>query len=472
MVDMRGEPRTIPQSSLSLTNLYVEVPPGYELVRKIGRGSFGQCWLAKHIITGCQVAVKVIPRTENMKLLEREISIWKSLDHPNVVKLYEVIPLHDNVYLATEYAGEGEVFRLLSKHPNGLGEGEALKIFCQLCKAVAYIHKVKIAHRDIKLENIFMTSDGVVKLGDFGFSTRVKEERKKIEEWMGSPEYAAPELLKNEPYAPMKADSWSLGVVLFALLTGYLPFSKIEDDTAKATEVDKRVRSRVINGQLDIPQSIGENLRSIIEGLLTFDPEKRWTVQQTLDNFYIQKFFSSSSSSSNTTLLGGGTTVGNVRIPPTTNQGVRILRAVSVAELPGVLSKLEGGCNSNSPSNPDQASALCSIIMRNPERFNIVQSSEQSPFSSPEFTDNTNSDLKSIKGGGGGGGIIASGAAPRETQESSSSWYQRLTFLPWAGGGGGGNYKNLAGTTTDTMGNNGSSVSLSSRSDTDNSITM
>jgi serine/threonine protein kinase len=376
---MRGV--TVPFTLASMGVPNEESPPGYQLVKKIGKGAFGQCWLAKHILTDCPVAIKVIPRTENMQLLEREVSIWKDLDHPHIVQLYEVLPLHDSIYLATECGGEGELFSLLEKHPNGLLEEQAISIFTQVCSAVGYLHDLNIAHRDIKLENIFMTDNGKAKLGDFGFAIRTANE-KFSEEWLGSAEYSAPEVLKNEPYDPKKADSWSLGVVLFALLTGYLPFSKVEDDCALISDLEKKVRIRVINQELCIPDTIPSPIKEIFHGLFTYDPGRRWSVCRVLEHNVIRPF---------------------IHQPAPEKGPPYSLSCIKVSDLPGIAER-----QSNISQNPDAAYALCKIIAGNAGRFIWADVSNRSTFSSPELP-----------------------ATDQRPEGGGKTWYSKLFSTPW-----------------------------------------
>lgn len=270
--------------------IYQERPPGYQLIRVIGAGAFSQCWLGRHEVSGCLVAVKIISKKVHMAMVEREISFWRILDHPNIVQLYEVIPLQNNIYVTMEYASEGELFMLLAKNEGGLELPHALGLFAQICQAVRYCHSRGISHRDIKLENIFLCdNETTAKLGDFSFAAHI-DANKLCNEWLGSREYSAPELLKNESYDPCKTDAWSLGVVLFALLMGYLPFSEVEDDCIGGDDLERRVCQRVIDGRLEVPSSFPPAVRDVLVGLLQYNPHDRWSVTQTLGHIAIKNF--------------------------------------------------------------------------------------------------------------------------------------------------------------------------------------
>ncbi|PJF19989.1 BMA-PAR-1, isoform d [Paramicrosporidium saccamoebae] len=293
-----------------------------------------------------------------MKLLEREVELWKGLEHQNIVQLYEVITLEGKVYLSMEYAEEGELFRLLEDHPNGLPEKQALRIFVQICSAIKYMHDHNIAHRDIKLENAFL-SGGVAKLGDFGFAARALPNQE-CDEWLGSPEYSAPEILRNEPYHPKRSDSWSLGVVLFSLMTGYLPFSRAEDDSPGSENVEQRVRERVLSGDYSIPEFIPDELRNIIYNLLVQSPNMRWTPARILEDCYLQQYIT-------------------VDQPKKT----KTLGNISVCDLSGVSESMQA-----KGSKPNAAYALCKIIQKNPHRYEWrAYSSDNSSFSTTNDND-------------------------------------------------------------------------------------
>lgn len=260
-------------------NCYRESPPGYELQHLMGTGTFSECWEATHELSGCKVAIKKIQRRRlSVPMLEREINLWSQLDHPNVVSLFEVCPTMENVYLAMEAVEGGELFKLLAQNPQGFPSAQALDYFVQIVEAVHYLHEQGIAHRDLKLENILLTKEhSIVKLADFGFACHSpKDQSVECREWLGSPEYSAPEILDNRPYDPIKADCWSLGVIFFALLTGYLPFTGVEDDCGGIKDVERKIRYRVAHGQYEIPSQVSPELALIIKWLLHPNANQRW----------------------------------------------------------------------------------------------------------------------------------------------------------------------------------------------------
>lgn len=150
----------------------------YKLLKTIGKGNFARVMLARHIPTNCEVAIKIIDKTQlntnSLEKLFREVSIMKVLNHPNIVKLYEVIETEKTLYLAMEYVSNGEVFEYLVKNGR-MKEDVARQKFRQIVSAVQYLHSKNIIHRDLKAENLLLDSNLDVKIVDFGFSNMFVE---------------------------------------------------------------------------------------------------------------------------------------------------------------------------------------------------------------------------------------------------------------------------------------------------------
>ncbi|VDL95962.1 unnamed protein product [Schistocephalus solidus] len=170
----------------------------YKFIRTIGKGNFAKVKLACHVITGKEVAIKIIDKTQlspssRQKLL-REVRIMKMLDHPNIVKLFEIISNEKVLYLVMEYASGGEVFDFLVTHGK-MAEKEARAKFRQIVSAVQYCHQKHVVHRDLKAENLLLDASMNVKIADFGFSNEFSTGTK-LDTFCGSPPYAAPELFE------------------------------------------------------------------------------------------------------------------------------------------------------------------------------------------------------------------------------------------------------------------------------------
>ncbi|KZT54739.1 kinase-like protein, partial [Calocera cornea HHB12733] len=202
----------------------------YLLLQTLGEGEFGKVKLGLHEEWGEEVAVKLIRRgnVENqvrLSKVEREIEVLKKLKHPNIVRLYDVIETDKYIGIVLEYASGGELFDHILAH-RYLREKDACRLFAQLISGVWYTHQKKIVHRDLKLENLLLDRNRNVIITDFGFANRFEH---KADDLMvtscGSPCYAAPELVISEgAYVGSAVDVWSCGVILYAMLAGYLPF--------------------------------------------------------------------------------------------------------------------------------------------------------------------------------------------------------------------------------------------------------
>lgn len=194
----------------------------YKFLQSIGEGHSGKVRLALHIITEEMVAVKIIDKTRLnpawMKNLLREVHIMKLLDHPQIIKLYEVIDTEATLYVFMEYAAEGELFDFLIRNDGELREDIARRLFRQIVSAVEYCHSINVVHRDLKAENILLDKDFNVKIADFGFSNYFSPGAA-LETFCGSPDYCAPELFLRLAYEGPEVDVWAMGVILYILVS-------------------------------------------------------------------------------------------------------------------------------------------------------------------------------------------------------------------------------------------------------------
>ncbi|VVC38733.1 Hypothetical protein CINCED_3A004333 [Cinara cedri] len=245
----------------------------YELEKTIGKGNFAVVKLAKHVVTNSKVAIKIIDKTQlnedNLKKIFREIQIMSKLNHPHIVRLYQVMETEKMIYLVTEYAAGGEIFDYLVKNGR-MNESAACHIFKQIVEAVSYCHNKNIVHRDLKAENLLLDGENNIKLADFGFSNHFFD-GKLLSTWCGSPPYAAPELFQGQEYDGPKADIWSLGVVLYVLVCGSLPF---DGNTLKV------LRANVLSGMYRVPYFMTAECEQLIRHMLVIEPEKRLSLNQ------------------------------------------------------------------------------------------------------------------------------------------------------------------------------------------------
>ncbi|XP_036840595.1 MAP/microtubule affinity-regulating kinase 3 isoform X4 [Oncorhynchus mykiss] len=244
----------------------------YRLLKTIGKGNFAKVKLARHILTGREVAIKIIDKTQlnptSLQKLFREVRIMKILNHPNIVKLFEVIETEKTLYLVMEYASGGEVFDYLVAHGR-MKEKEARAKFRQIVSAVQYCHQKHIVHRDLKAENLLLDADMNIKIADFGFSNEFVM-GSKLDTFCGSPPYAAPELFQGKKYDGPEVDVWSLGVILYTLVSGSLPFDG---------QNLKELRERVLRGKYRIPFYMSTDCENLLKRFLVLNPAKRGTLE-------------------------------------------------------------------------------------------------------------------------------------------------------------------------------------------------
>ncbi|XP_053334315.1 serine/threonine-protein kinase MARK2 isoform X14 [Clarias gariepinus] len=247
----------------------------YRLLKTIGKGNFAKVKLARHVLTGKEVAVKIIDKTQlnssSLQKLFREVRIMKLLNHPNIVKLFEEIETEKTLYLVMEYASGGEVFDYLVAHGR-MKEKEARAKFRQIVSAVQYCHQKFIVHRDLKAENLLLDADMNIKIADFGFSNEFTLGNK-LDTFCGSPPYAAPELFQGKKYDGPEVDVWSLGVILYTLVSGSLPFDG---------QNLKELRERVLRGKYRIPFYMSTDCENLLKKFLILNPTKRGSLEQIM----------------------------------------------------------------------------------------------------------------------------------------------------------------------------------------------
>mmetsp|Transcript_64297 Transcript_64297/g.119493 ORF Transcript_64297/g.119493 Transcript_64297/m.119493 type:complete len:821 (-) Transcript_64297:133-2595(-) len=244
----------------------------YVLGKTIGEGTFGKVKLGTHILTGERVAVKVLEKERiqevaDVERVAREVHILKLIHHPHIVQLYEIIETRRQLYLIMEYASGGELFEYIVSSGR-VQEAEACRFFHQIIAGVEKIHMMQIVHRDLKPENLLLDDHRNIKIVDFGLSN-VYRDGQLLKTACGSPCYAAPEMIAGHSYVPSLCDLWSCGVILFALVCGYLPF----EDQNTAT-----LYKKILAADYRSPRFISEGVKDLISGLLTTDPTRRFTV--------------------------------------------------------------------------------------------------------------------------------------------------------------------------------------------------
>lgn len=258
----------------------------YILGSTLGEGEFGKvklCW-RKDGKQPSQVAIKFIRResiprgSERESKVHREINALKRLTHPNIIRLEEVLQNDKYIGIVLEYASGGELFDYILQH-RYLKDSLACRLFAQLVSGVYYMHSKGIVHRDLKLENLLLDKHKNIVITDFGFVNSFTSESELMKTSCGSPCYAAPELvISNEPYEARKVDIWSCGVILYAMLAGYLPF----DDDPQNPDGDNiaRLYQYITTTPLTFPEYVEPMPRDLLRRILVSNPKKRLNLKE------------------------------------------------------------------------------------------------------------------------------------------------------------------------------------------------
>ena len=244
----------------------------YILTEDIGEGNFGKMKLGVYKPTLEQFAIKILNKQtikEKMKNVDfRENEIITKFHHINIVNVFELIEDKNNYYIIMEYCQKGELFDYIVDKKK-LSEEEASIFFYQLVNGVSYIHRKGIAHRDLKPENLLLTKDKVLKIIDFGLSHEF-DGNILLKTKCGSPSYAAPEIIKGKSYDGFQIDSWCCGIILYAMVCGYLPFDG---------ESNKELFKSILQCNPEYPSYLSKECKKLIKSILVTDPKKRITIE-------------------------------------------------------------------------------------------------------------------------------------------------------------------------------------------------
>ena len=251
---------------------------------ELGRGSFGCVYLVTHNITGKKYALKVIDKHKlfqaygNCQLIHNEIEIHSKLDHPNIIRLYNVKETEDEINFLLEYAENGTLYSLIQEE-KGFSEYKAYTYFIQIVNAVYFLHQNNIIHRDIKPENILIGENGLLKLCDFGWAKELTVNNRST--FCGTIEYMAPEIVGSEKY-DYSVDVWSLGILLYELLMGHSPFkSKKEKNTM--------IKIKLHDLVFDKNKNLSQDCINLISGLLNMNPLNRLKLKDIFEHPFIIK---------------------------------------------------------------------------------------------------------------------------------------------------------------------------------------
>ncbi|KAG0651271.1 Serine threonine-kinase HSL1 [Hyphodiscus hymeniophilus] len=285
----------------------------WQLGKTLGSGATARVRLARHTVTGQIAAVKIVQKkfaqmsqagslkdldradallpdqadgVRRMPIgIEREVAIMKLIQHPNIMRLYDIWENRTEIYLVLEYVDGGELFGVITANGK-LTETEAITYLRQILAGVGYCHSLNICHRDLKPENILLTKAGQIKVADFGMAALHQAPGHKLETSCGSPHYAAPEVVKGGAYRGDKTDIWSLGIILYATLAGRLPF----DTDATGDDLVRSLVPKIKRGVYEMPEEFSPEAADLVWRMLQVDPKNRITMTQIWRHPLVQKY--------------------------------------------------------------------------------------------------------------------------------------------------------------------------------------
>ena len=270
----------------------------YLIKETIGKGTFSVVKLGEHLKTKQKVAIKILDKgkiktKEDLIRIQRETKILSMLDHPNIIKTYKISETPKKYFIIMEYCEGGELFDYIVEKDR-LDEYESSIFFYQLINALDYIHSKGVAHRDLKPENLLLSQKKKsIKIIDFGLSNFYEIGEKGLETPCGSPSYASPEIIRGEIYDGFKIDIWASGIILYAMLCGYLPFDDDEEEEKEdkddvkyfsqsntnnkeeKSEDNEVLFQKILEGKIDFPDYVSDMAIDLIQKILVVEPENR-----------------------------------------------------------------------------------------------------------------------------------------------------------------------------------------------------
>ncbi|XP_052768135.1 testis-specific serine/threonine-protein kinase 1-like [Mya arenaria] len=257
---------------------------GYALGTTLGEGSYAKVKSAFSEKLQLRVAIKIInrkkvPRDFREKFLPRELKIFAAVEHKNVIKMYELMEFHNKVYIAMEHAGHGDLLEYI-KLRGAIPDERAKQMFRQVASAISYLHNISIVHRDLKCENLLLDNQGNVKVTDFGFARNfMAGDISKT--FCGSAAYAAPEILQGKPYNMPLHDVWAMGVILYIMVCGSMPY---DDSNIKKMVKDQTEKKVAFSKH----KKVSEECQSLVNAILEVNCKKRLPMSLILTHKWLE----------------------------------------------------------------------------------------------------------------------------------------------------------------------------------------
>ena len=263
-----------------------EINIGNYLIKKtLGKGTFGKVKLGIYLPKNKKVAIKILEKKrlkeeDDIIRLKREFEMLSQFTHPNVISVSEIFETNEAYFTVMEFCEGGELFNYIVEHKR-LSEEKSAFFYYQLINGLEYIHSMGIVHRDLKPENLLLTEDNILKIIDFGLSNYFKQDQcELLETPCGSPCYASPEMLSGENYDGFKIDIWATGIILFAMLCGFLPFDHKDND---------KLFMKILECKIQYPKNLSKESKDLIKRTLVPDPRKRITISEIKKHpFYLK----------------------------------------------------------------------------------------------------------------------------------------------------------------------------------------
>lgn len=258
----------------------------YEIGKVLGEGMHSKVRLSKCLTTGDTVSIKIVETTplssEKQKMqLRREIAFMKHLCHPHIIRLRDVLQSQRHLYLVMDLAEKGDLYTCILK-AKYLTETASRRFFQQILYGLHYCHQQGVAHRDLKPENLLINADNNIMLSDFGLSNMQLDKDAMLSTMVGTLYYAAPEVLQEKKYDGFKADVWSLGICLFVMAAGYLPFFE-EQESQRA-----KLLKMIFNAYYQCPKYFSPELVDLLSKCIASDPQNRLTVAELFEHAWVK----------------------------------------------------------------------------------------------------------------------------------------------------------------------------------------